>query len=75
MSISAVDAFGVVTGAIGGLDQIRQLVTEIHERYRLEKQVPEKCDKVNEGLDEIHKILQELQRFMRETYRGWEGDR
>ena len=55
--------FGTVTGTIGLLQQTRQLVTEIYQRYRLEKQVPEKCDKVNKGLDEIDRILHELQGY------------
>ena len=57
------DVFGTVTAAIGVLDQTRQLVTKIYQRYQLMKEVPEKCDRLAKGLDEMEKILHELQRY------------
>ena len=59
-------AFGTVTGVIGLLNLSRQLINEIREQCRRIKKVPNKCNQVEMGLDEIGKILHELKDYKQE---------
>ena len=57
------ELFGTITAAIGVLDQSRQLVSAIRKQHRRMRKVPEKCNEVEKGLNEIGRILHELEEY------------
>ena len=50
------------SGTVGVLDQTRPLVTEICRQFQFMKEVNGKCNQLTKGLDEIDKILHQLQK-------------
>ena len=61
------EVFGTVTTAMGVLDQSRQPVSAIRERYRHMKRVPRKCVELGKGLNEMDVTLRELKEYQPES--------
>ena len=57
------EVFGVITGALGLLDQSRQPVSAIYTQHQYMKMIPRKCTELDDGLNAMKANLLELKRY------------